>query len=254
MSLLRNKHTNILLTGSALEIEHHRRLHTTPVAIERLEFAPSHAGPPWQAALDRFAEVLASTQPAAARVRLSGRFCRFALLPWSRGLTREEESALARALFIEIYGQAALSWEFRVDNLKRGEVMMACAVDSGLVAGIADLFALSRWRLDALEPLLADALADRGEAGKCWNALLETDWWSAVLTEGEAFLGVCNFPAQPAGLDMLAAMLGNENIRLAQESSALCILAGSSAAAAELNIPGWTVGHAAAAGGARDKA
>lgn len=254
MSLLRNKHTNILVTGSALEIEHYRRLRTTPVAIERLQFVPSHTGPPWQAALDRFAEVLASTQPAAARVRLSGRFCRFALLPWSRGLTREEETALARALFIEIYGQTALSWEFRVDNLKRGEAMIACAVDSGLVTGIADLFASGRWRLDALEPLFAGALADRGETGKCWNALLETDWWSAVLTEGEAFLAVCNFPAQSAGFDALAAMLANENVRLAQESSALRILTGSSAASAGLNIPGWTVEHAEAAGGVHEKA
>lgn len=251
MSLLWNKRTNILLTGSALEIEHYRRLRTTPVAIERLQFAPGHAGPPWQAALDRLAEVLASTRPAAARVRLSGCFCRFALLPWSRGLTREEESALARALFIEIYGQTALSWEFRVDNLKRGEVILACAVDSGLVAGIADLFASSRWRLAALEPLLAGALANRSETGKCWNALLEADWWSAVLAEGEAFLAVCNFPAQPAGFDALAAMLGNENVRLSQDTSALRILTGSSAAAAGLSIPGWTIEHAAAAGSAR---
>lgn len=246
-----NRRANIIFAGSALQIERCERLRSTPTATERLEVAPIQSGPPWRAALDRLAEVLATAAPAVACVQLSGRFCRFALLPWSRGLTREEETALARAVFGETYGEAALSWEIRVDNLKRGEVILACAVDSGLVTGLAGAFESSRWRLGALQPLLAVALARRDATGKVWNALVEPDWWSAVLTDGEAFLAVFSSPAQPAGLEALAMMFDNDNVRLAQKTRALRILPGSSLAQASCSIPGWTIEYDATTSGAR---
>jgi hypothetical protein len=228
-------------------IERRTRLRRTPIGSERLDFDPGHDGPAWRAALEKLGAILAAGRPAATRLRLSGQFCRFALIPWSRGLTREEELALARAVFAQTYGEAAHGWEIRVDNLRRGALLLAGAVDAGLIAGLVGAFSSHRWRLDALEPLLAGALAGGDEQGARWNALVEPDWWTAVLAEGEALLGVRSLPAQPGGLETLFAALENENVRLARPVRSLRLLPGSTAVPASLRVAGWTVepaGHA----------
>jgi hypothetical protein len=193
--------------------------------------------------------VLASERPATARVRLSGQFCRFALAPWSPGLTADEEQALARAVLRETYGEAARGWEVRIDNLNRGAVLVICAVDAELVAGLVGAFDSAGWRLDSVEPLLAGALAGAATgagagAGKAaWHALLEPAWSSAALIEGDAFLAVCSAPA-PGSPGALARALENENLRLAREVRALRLLPGSSALPAAGDFPGWAVAQA----------
>jgi hypothetical protein len=184
--------------------------------------------------------------------RLSGRLCRFALAPWSRGLNPEEERALARAVFLETYGDAARGWEVRVDNLKRGAAVVICAVDADLLAGLARTFESAGWRLDSVEPLFAAALArmsrtlgrsGSGVAGASWNALLEPDWCSAALIEGDAFLAMCGAPVSaPSG--MVARTLDNENVRLLREVRTLRLLPGSVALPAAEDFSGWAVAQA----------
>lgn len=230
-----------MFAGRSIAIERRARLRGTPIGSQQLKFDPGQDGPAWRPALEKLGTLLAAGRPAAARLRLSGQFCRFALLPWSRGLTREEESALARAVFVQTYGDATQGWEIRVDNLRRGAVLLAAAVDGALIAGLAGVFSSHRWRLDALEPLLAGALAGRDEQAARWNALLEPDWWTAVLTEGDALLGLCSLPAPSGGVETLVAALENENVRLARQVRSLRILPGSTAVPASLRVAGWTI-------------
>jgi hypothetical protein len=243
---------DIVFAAGALEIQRSHLLRRARPAPQRFRVEPQTAGAPagaiWQAALDRLAEALAALPPATARVRLSGRFCRFTLAPWSPGLTPEEEHALARAVFLETYGDAAHGWEVRVDNLKRGAALVACAIDAELVAGLGRAFAAAGWRLASLEPLLAAALAQAARAGKgdgaqaSWYTLLEPDWCSAALIEGEAFLATCGIPAAEPAATIVQA-LQNQNVRLAREVHSLRLLPGSVALAGG-ELPGWTVAQA----------
>ena len=238
-----------VFAADAVEFARAHRLRKERPAARRFDVAPAAAGAghaaPWRPALDRLAALLAAERPATARVRLSGQFCRFALAPWSRGLTAEEERALALAVFRETYGEAARGWEVRVDNLNRGAALVVCAVDAELIAGLALAFETAGWRLDSVEPRFAAALAagNAGAAGASWQALLEPGWCSAALVEGEAFLAVCGMPV----LDLpgaIARTLDNENVRLSREVRELRLLPGSAAPPAAGDFPGWTVARA----------
>jgi hypothetical protein len=235
--------------AEAVTLARGQRLRRTQTAAQRFAVEPAartDGAPPWRPALDRLAALLAAERPAAARVRLSGQFCRFALAPWSAGLTAEEERSLAAAVFRETYGEAARGWDVRADNLKRGEALVVCAVDAELIAGLTRTFEAAGWPLDSVEPRFAAALAaapaGAGEAGACWHALLEPGWCSAALIEGDAFLSLCGVPVleQPGAV---AHALDNENVRLSRAVRTLRLLPGSAAAAAD--FPGWTVARAA---------
>jgi hypothetical protein len=240
---------DIVFAAHALESARSHRLRRARPAPRRYAVEPAAAGAPaWSAALGRLAELLADEPPAAARLRLSGQFCRFALAPWQRGLSADEERALARAVFVETYGEAARGWEVRVDNLNRGAALVICAVDADLVAGLARCFESAGWRLDSVEPLFAAALAGApsGSGTASWQALLEPGWCSAALVEGDAFLAICGTPVLgPPGA--IARTLDNENVRLSREVRALNLLPGSAAlpaAAAAGDFSGWTVAQA----------
>jgi hypothetical protein len=235
---------DLVFAAGALELSRSHRLRRARPAPQRFTVEPAAAGAPaWSAALDRLAALLAAEPPAAARLRLSGQFCRFALAPWHRGLSAGEEQALARAVLVETYGEAARGWEVRVDNLKRGAALVVCAVDADLLAGLQRCFASAGWRLESVEPLFAAALAGvpAGDAAEAsWHALLEPGWCSAALLEGNAFLAVCGMPVlgPPA---MIARTLDNENVRLSREVRALRLLPGGAAPPPAGDFSGWTV-------------
>ncbi len=239
---------DIVFAAGALDFARGHRLSRARPAPRRYAVGPAAAGAPaWSAALERLAALLAAEPPAAARLRLSGQFCRFALAPWQRGLNADEERALARAVFVETYGEAARGWEVRVDNLNRGAALVICAVDADLVAGLQRCFESAGWRLESAEPLFAAALAGArsggGAAQASWHALLEPGWCSAALIEGDAFLAVCGAPVLgPPG--EVARTLANENVRLSREVRALRLLPGSVALPAAGDFSGWTVAQA----------
>jgi hypothetical protein len=240
---------DIVFAAGALEFARGHRLRRARAAPRRIEVAPAAGGPAWGAALASLAALLAAERPAPARLRLSGQFCRLALAPWQRGLSADEEQALARAVLLETYGDAARGWDVRVDNLDRGGALVVCAVDAELVAGLRVCFETSGWRLESVEPLFAAALAGAqaspgGDAAQpAWLALLEPGWCSAALVEGAGFLAVCGAPdLGPAGA--LARTLDNENLRLSREVRALRILPGSVALPPAGDFPGWTVARA----------
>jgi hypothetical protein len=242
---------DVVFAADALTLGRSHRLRRPRPAPQRFEverLANDSAGAPaWRPALGRLAALLAAERPAAARVRLSGQFCRFALAPWNRGLSADEEQALARAVFLETYGDAARGWEVRVDNLNRGGALVVCAVDADLVASLAAAFTTAGWRLESVEPLFAAALeraaaASSGAdaAAASWHALLENDWCSAALVEGDTFLSVCA-AAVVGSTGALARTLENENVRLSRKVRALRLLPGSVALPAAEDFSGWRV-------------
>lgn len=242
---------DIVFAAGALEFSRSRWPRKAQIEPRRVEVVaqPGDAvgTPIWRACLDALAPLLAAERPATARVRLSGRFCRFALAPWTRGLTADEERALARAVLLETYGDAAHGWEVRVDNLQRGAAFVACAVDAALIAGLHRVFDAAGWRLGSVEPLFAVALArddaPAGPPGPSWNALLESDWCSAALMEGDAVHAMCAAPVS-GDPGAIVRSLANENTRLSRDARSLRFLRGGVAVPAAGEFSGWTVTQA----------
>lgn len=95
-------------------------------------------------------------QKADATVVLSNHFVRYLVLPWGHEQASEEENlALVRHNFAEVYGDAA-DWEFRWSE--QGAVAcVASAVERQLVEGLREVFKGSTVRLRSVQPYLMSA-------------------------------------------------------------------------------------------------
>ena len=144
--------------------------------------AAAVAGPeaaPWQGAVQALATVLPSHAGHAARARvvLSNRLVRYALVPWSDALGgAEEEIAFARHNFERVYGEAAAQWALRVSDARDGTPKLASAVDAALPDALRETFAAAGVRLDSIQPVLMAVCNDyrsRLRGRHAWLALLE---------------------------------------------------------------------------------
>lgn len=117
--------------------------------------------PNWKPALDAVTQGLL-TRPAWRRadasVVLSNHFARYQLLPWSDQIGSDAElAAYARQSFGQVHGEAAKAWAVSVNEARRGQPTLACAVDHGLIDGLDQAFAASKSRLVSVQPYLASA-------------------------------------------------------------------------------------------------
>lgn len=159
--------------------------------------ACSDGVPNWKSALDVTAQALltrTSWQNADASVILSNHFARYQLLPWSDEIgSNAELAAYAQQSFAQVHGEAAKTWSVSVNDPRRGQPTLACAVDRGLIDGLDQAFALSKSRLVSVQPYLASAFntlrtgfADESawfvvvEDGKLLLSLLLKGVWQAV--------------------------------------------------------------------------
>jgi hypothetical protein len=144
--------------------------------------AAAASGPeeaPWRGALQALATALPSQAGGAARARviISNRLVRYALVPWSDALgDAEEEAAFARHCFERLYGEAAAQWELRVSDERDGLPKLASAVDAALPGALREVFAAAGVRLDSIQPSLMAVYNDyrrRLRGRHAWLALLE---------------------------------------------------------------------------------
>jgi hypothetical protein len=144
--------------------------------------AAAAAGPeaaPWRGAVQALATALPARAGHAARARvvLSNRLVRYALVPWSDALgDAEEEAAFARHCFERVYGEAAAQWELRVSDERDGLPKLASAVDAALPGALREVFAAAGVRLDSIQPSLMAVYNDyrrRLRGRHAWLALLE---------------------------------------------------------------------------------
>ncbi len=147
--------------------------------------------PLWSGALKTLEQALAAPgerKPVAA-VTLSNHFVRYALVPWSELVNDEEEEiALARHCFREVYGEAADQWELRLSADDSGAPRLASAVDVALLESLRGVFDQAGVALKSVQPhLMAVYNACRPQLGKRtgWLALVETGTLTlALLKEG----------------------------------------------------------------------
>jgi hypothetical protein len=112
-----------------------------------------------------------------AKVVLSNRFMRYALLPWSETLSdAAEEEAYARHCFRQLYGADAEQWELRLSPERVGLPQLASAVDTRLLAALRGVFERNGVALESIQPRLMAAYNNcRPTLKMCsaWFALYE---------------------------------------------------------------------------------
>lgn len=111
---------------------------------------------PWQRALQACSRMLAEL-PAGSQltVVVSNQWLRYQLLPAMPPMQSHSASlAVARALFMETYGEVAATWHMALEPLPQGEHQFACAIDPALLDAIATMATQSGCRLVSVQPAM----------------------------------------------------------------------------------------------------
>jgi hypothetical protein len=124
------------------------------VGDRRMACDADYGSEPWHGALEQ----LNSLDLGRARVaiELSNHFVRYALVPWTEGLsTPTEEEAYVRHHFAKIHGaERAKAWAVRASEAAPGEPRLASAVDAGLIAALKKAFEAKKAKLMSIQPAL----------------------------------------------------------------------------------------------------
>lgn len=116
-------------------------------------------------------------------VVLSNHFVRYQVLPWSPQIvTEQEETAVAGARFVQVYGPQARGWAVAVNPARAGAARLAAAVDDELLGALGQLAQDSALRLISIQPALM-TLANR------WRRHIGSDAWLIVVECGWIVVG-----------------------------------------------------------------
>lgn len=115
----------------------------------------------WQAALSTLMQILQRDpqwQVLQINVVLSNHFVRYLLIPWSEVISNaEERAAYVRQSFVQIYGEHAADWQFRISDNQHGAAWFASAVDPVLLVQLEQAAANTGSQLHSVTPHLMPA-------------------------------------------------------------------------------------------------
>lgn len=163
-------------------------------------------------------------QQARATVILSGDFTRYRVAPWDGRLTSDEQQALLRHRFEEVYGDEMQNWNLTVADAEYGKQSLACAVDQRLMAALQDTFSRSGIRLVSVQPWLMTAFnrwRRQIGANAAWLILAEpTRLTIALLQQGE-WRGIRSKASAAGWEESLPLLLEREALHLGVEAGKL---------------------------------
>jgi hypothetical protein len=172
----------------------HGRFKTRAVDKGSIDTDPAYGREPWAGAIAALRVQAAAWQRERLDVTvvLSNHFVRYALLEASvRGVTRDEELALARFHFTRLHGERAAAWDVRVATTDRRSPRVASAIDRPLVEALKSAFAPDgRPKLKSIQPYLVCAFNRwRGSIGKhgAWLVLVEPGRVCLAMLSGRAW-------------------------------------------------------------------
>lgn len=132
-------------------------------------------------------------QRAKASVILSGHGVHYRVAPWHADLTNDEQEALLRHRYSEVFGTKAASWKISFCDAGFAKQGLAVAIDHVLLDQIKVIFTTSTLRLDVIEPSLMVALnASRKQLNteNTWFILLEAGLLTAGLLNEQGWAGI----------------------------------------------------------------
>ena len=119
---------------------------------------------PWKNALDKLAtEILRLTsKPKLVRVVLSNHFLRYAIVDVDQAIqSKAEQVAFVKHRFVQTYGEAAESWELRLDQECPGAPYLASAVDGLLLFKLREIFSGGQYQASIGSALSDDSLQSK---------------------------------------------------------------------------------------------
>jgi hypothetical protein len=149
-----------------------------------LPVAPQNSAD-WRSALTSLERWIAENELGKAdiKIHLSNCFVRFALMPFTEGVTDyAERLTVAGLLFESIYGESAKQWRLSLDETQYGEPCLVAAIDSGLAEAIDQLVSSRRFRSVSVQPYTASVLNAFGKQIQNGEGLF------VVLDHGQAVL------------------------------------------------------------------
>jgi hypothetical protein len=148
----------------------------------------------WRAGLDALPEILKAHKSREASVVLADQFVRYALLPWNDAVkTPEQWLALARHRFSALHGAASAEWDVKVTETAPLGARLACAVDRGLIEGLASSFVAAGVQLVSVQPFLVAAFNRIRQTvgnGSCWIVVEEPGRLTLALIQRGAWVAI----------------------------------------------------------------
>ena len=176
--------------------------------------------PSWQAALDRFTQLLGEPewmtewQGTEVSIVLSNRLVRYAAIPFSAQLKNHAgQEAFARYSFTQTFGAVADTWALRIQHGKTGTPSLISAVDHALLEGLRQACATHKLKLRSITPYLMPVFNAHHKAIKsdpAWLVINEPGYSLLALSSGGGFVtvnGVCH-----DSINELPILLDRENL------------------------------------------
>ena len=230
------------------------RGHFKPRAIAKgaVEADPAYGREPWAGAIAAL-RIEAAAWPrnrADVTIVLSNHFVRYALLEApGRGVSRDEEIALARFHFTRLHGERAAAWDVRVAPAERRSPRVASAIDRDLLDALRSVFPReARVRLASIQPYLVCAFNRwRGSFARngAWLVLAEPGRVCLAMLAGSAWTVLQSARSgdprgEPAAADWLA-FVEREKQRAAVDSVPTTVLARARARVDSGAAGGWHI-------------
>jgi len=179
---------------------------------------------PWSGALAVLETALKQPEWQQARVTVifSGDFMRYRVAPWDGRLTAEEQEALLRHRFEEVYGDGMHTWRLSVADAGYGKQCLVCAFDPRLMAALQDIFLRSKARLVSVKPLLMTAFnrwRRQIKGGGAWLVLAEKSHLTIALLQNGEWRGIRSKACEPGWEDTLGLLLEREALQLGVDAA-----------------------------------
>lgn len=220
-----------------------------PALVARHDEAivPGDKQPSWQAALDRFAELLGQPewQKTEVHVVLSNRLARFAVLTFGAQLkSYPAQEAFARHALTQTYGSVVEQWVLRIQNGKQGSPRLVTAIDQSLLDGLRQACASNQFDLNSVAPYLAPVFNRFQKELKndpAWLVINESCYSLLALLSGGELVAVNG--VGHTDLDELPMLLDRENLvcALTEPCKKLYLYAPSSAGTVAGPMKGYEV-------------
>jgi len=119
-----------------------------------LECVPADTSPLWQSALTSVESQCARLEPASSiEFIVSNHLARYIVIPAMPAFTpADQRLAIAVECFRATYGDSVDDWNIRINPLPHAESIIACAVDSALIAGLYAVGEKYKLRVKSLQP------------------------------------------------------------------------------------------------------
>ncbi len=141
----------------------------------------------YEGALQVMASALATIEDrkrCRARIVLANSFVRYLLVPRSDRISPEDEAAVVRHCFQEVYGDVAESWELRTSPAPGMAVQIASGIERRLIEDLRNGVAAVDVRLDSIQPRLMTVCNEHRRTMACQPA------WLILVEPGNLCLGL----------------------------------------------------------------